>query len=124
MYMYSLSNVFQGDLSHKHAAVLAGLGEIVINTLLINPKHGTRLMLVSVVTNAMVQPDSLFTKSLCTRSECKKCVTACPVRTISSSGGIYKGKCAKYYRQHSDIYFGTWGLYFCRECRRVCPVPE
>lgn len=103
--------MFQGDLSYKHVAVLVGQREIGINTLLINPNHGTRLMFVSVVTNTTVQPDSPFTKSLCSRSECKKCVTACPVRAISSSGGIYKEKYEKYYRQDSDIYFETWGTF-------------
>ena len=124
MYMDALSGVLRGDLSHKHAAMLAGLGEIGLNTLLINPTHGIRLMLVSVVTNAPIQPAPPLRGSLCPRSECLKCVTACPVKAISSSGEIDKEKCAKYYRRHPDIYFETWGLYLCRECRRVCPVAE
>ena len=124
LYMDGLTGLFRGDLSHKHAAMLAGLGEIGLNTLLINPTYGIRLMLVSVVTNAPVLPDSPYTESLCPRSECLKCVTACPVKAISSSGEIDKEKCAKYYRRYPDIYFETWGLYFCRECRTVCPVPE
>jgi epoxyqueuosine reductase QueG len=124
LYMDGLTGVFRGDLSHKHTAMLAGLGEIGIHSLLINPTYGTRLKLVSVVTKAPVRPGSPFTESLCPRSECLKCVTACPVKAISSSGEIDKEKCAKYYRRYPDIYFETWGLYFCRECRRVCPVPQ
>jgi len=124
MYMDALSGILRGDLSHKHTAMLAGLGEMGLNTLLINPTYGTRLKLVSVVTNAPVQADSPFSESLCPRSECLKCVTACPVKAISSSGAIDKDKCAKYYRRYPDIYFETWGLYLCRECRRVCPVPQ
>lgn len=122
MYMDALSGVFRGDLSHKHAAMLAGLGEIGINTLLIHPKYGTRLALASIVTNAPLVPDQPFKETLCLRSECLKCVSACPVHAISSSGEIDKLKCARHYRQHADIYFETWGLYFCRECRKVCPV--
>jgi len=122
--MDALSGVFRGDLSHKHAAMLAGLGDLGVNTLLINPKYGNHLMLVSIVTNAPLQSDAPFAKLLCPRSECLKCVTACPVKAISHSGEVDKIKCNKYSRRHSDIYFETWGLYFCRECRRVCPFPE
>lgn len=43
---------------------------------------------------------------------------------ISSSGAIDKDKCTKYYRRCPDIYFETLGLYLCRECRRVWPVPQ
>jgi epoxyqueuosine reductase len=124
MYMDAMAGEVRGDLSHKHTAMLAGLGEIGVNTLLIHPKFGPHLMLVSVVTNAPVKPDSPFTESLCPRSKCLRCVTACPVKAIYPSGEINKLKCAKYYRQHSDIYFETWDLYFCRECRKVCCIPE
>lgn len=122
MYMDALSGEFRGDLSHKHAAMLAGLGEIGINTLLLNPQFGIRLSLVSVITNATVLPDSPFTGSLCLGSECLKCVRACPVGALSPTGEIDKEKCAKHYRQHPDIFFETWGLYFCRECRKLCPI--
>jgi epoxyqueuosine reductase QueG len=103
MYMDALSGVFRGDLSHKHTAMLAGLGEIGIHSRLINPTYGTRLKLVSVVTNSPVQPDSPFTESLFPRSECMECVTACPVKAINSSGAIDKEKCAKYLRRYPDI---------------------
>ena len=109
-----------GDLSHKHSAMLAGLGEIGINTLLINPKYGTRLMLGSVVTNAPVKPDKPFTETVCLGSKCLKCVAVCPVQALSPSGEIDKARCAKYYRQYPEIYFETWGIYACRECRKVC----
>jgi len=124
MYMDAMAGELEGDLSHKHTAMLAGLGEIGVNTLLIHPRFGPHLMLVSIVTNAPVKPDSPFKESLCLRSKCLKCVTACTVKALSPSGKINKLKCAKYYRQQSDIYFETWGLYFCRECRKVCPVPK
>jgi epoxyqueuosine reductase len=124
LYMDAMAGELRGDLSHKHTAMLAGLGEIGVNTLLIHPKFGPHLMLVSIVTNAPLKPDSPFAESLCPRSKCMKCVTACPVKAISPSGEINRLKCVKYYRQHSDIYFETWGLYFCRECRKVCSIPE
>lgn len=122
MYMDALAGIFRGDLSHKHTAVLAGLGEMGANTLLLNPEFGNRLMLSSVVTNAPLVPDQPFRGKICLGEKCLKCVQACPVKAIKSSGEIEKIKCAKYYRAHGDIYMETWGLYYCRECRRVCPV--
>jgi epoxyqueuosine reductase QueG len=124
MYMAALAGELKGDLSHKHTAVLAGLGEIGVNTLLINPEFGNRLILSSIVTNAPLLQDKPFSDKLCQWGKCLKCVEVCPVKAISADGRIEKIKCAKYYRQHSDIYFETWGLYFCRECRKVCPIPE
>lgn len=118
--MDALSGVFRGDLSHKHAATLAGLGEIGVNTLLINPRFATRLMLVSIVTNAPLHPDSPLSGSLCLGPKCLKCVNACPVKAINSAGEVDKVKCSEFSRHHSDIYFETWGLYFCRDCRRAC----
>lgn len=124
MYMDAMSGVFRGDLSHKHTAMLAGLGEIGLNTLLINPKYGTRLLLASVVTDAPLSPDAPFGDVLCSRSGCLKCIKVCPVNALSESGNIDKLRCARHYRQYADIYFETGGLYFCRECRKVCPICE
>jgi epoxyqueuosine reductase QueG len=124
MYMDALAGIFRGDLSHKHTAVLAGLGEIGVNTLLLNPAFGNRLLLSSVVTNAPLVPDQPFAGNICTREKCLKCVQVCPVKAIKTSGEIEKIKCAKYYRAHEDIYFETWGLYYCRECRKACPAGQ
>jgi epoxyqueuosine reductase QueG len=121
MYMAAMVGELRGDLSHKHAAVLAGLGEIGVNTLLINPEFGNRLMLSSIVTNAPLIQDKPFSKRLCKGEECLRCVEVCPVRAITPAGKIEEMKCSKYSRSHEEIYKETWGLYFCRECRRVCP---
>jgi epoxyqueuosine reductase len=122
MYMDALVGEFRGDLSHKHTAMLAGLGEIGMNSLLINPKFGNRLFLVSVVTNAPLTPDRPFAEALCGRQECLLCVKACPVRAILPDGRVDKIRCAKYYRPYEDLYKETWGVYFCHECRRICPA--
>lgn len=121
MYMAAMTGALMGDLSHKHAAVLAGLGEIGLNSLLIHPEFGNRLMLSSIVTNAPLIQDKPLSDKLCQREACLKCVEVCPVKAINPNGKIEKVKCAKYYRSHEDIYKETWGLYFCRECRQVCP---
>lgn len=53
-----------GDLSHKHAAVVAGLGVLGKNTLLITPQFGNRVNLVSIVTDLEIEPDAVLTDEL------------------------------------------------------------
>jgi len=64
-----------GDISHKHVAFAAGLGEFGMNNLLLTPKYGPRVRFASVLTNAPLNPDSLFEGSLC--DECG--IKACPI---------------------------------------------
>lgn len=115
-----------GDISHKHAAVLAGLGQMGKSSLLITPKYGNRVYVSSVITNAPVEPDMPFKEDLC--NDCVKCIEACPVGAISKSNvGIYMGdkyvekhKCFAYCRTNADVYQTAGGLYTCRICRSVC----
>ncbi len=44
------NQIGKGELSHKHAAVLAGLGVLGKSSLLLTPEYGNRVSLVSVVT--------------------------------------------------------------------------
>ena len=41
-----------GILSHRHAAVQAGIGEFALNNMLTTPQFGSRVRLVSIVTEA------------------------------------------------------------------------
>lgn len=49
-----------GSFSHRHAAVLAGLGEISAASYVVVPKFGPRIRLTSVITTACLEPDSMF----------------------------------------------------------------
>ncbi len=44
-----------GVFSHRHAAVLAGLGEIGLSNLLITPQFGARVRLVSIITEVPLE---------------------------------------------------------------------
>jgi|Deesub1362A_J573_1020465.scaffolds.fasta_scaffold00105_51 epoxyqueuosine reductase QueG len=114
-----------GDISHKHAAVYAGLGQIGKNSLLITPEYGNRVYLASIVTNAPMSYDIPFKKQFCDK-ECQKCIEACPVRAIPKDGSalIDKMKCYLYCKTQKERYPITKGLYSCRECRRVCPFSK
>src|SRR3972149_5610001 len=46
------TRLLMGDLSFRHAAVMAGLGEIGLNQLLVTPQYGPRVWLQAVITTA------------------------------------------------------------------------
>ncbi len=109
----------KGELSHKHAAVLAGLGVLGKSSLLLIPEYGNRINLVSVVTTAALEGDPLYEGTLCPEN-CRLCIDACPAGAIKDSARVDQKQCRKY-----ENWFNPEGIFFfgCWECRRVCPVP-
>jgi ferredoxin len=70
------------DFSNRHAAVAAGLGEFGLHALCITPKFGMRQRFVSVITEAELEPDPMYSgPALC--DKCMLCVKSCPVKAIS-----------------------------------------
>jgi epoxyqueuosine reductase len=113
-----------GILSHRHAAVHAGLGEMALNNLLTTPQFGSRIRLVSIVTEAPLEADPPFEENLCLekRRECKlACVRNCPVQAISEEGMIDKAKCLHYQEQ-----IMPWSAVElrCGVCVASCPIGE
>lgn len=73
-------------ISHRHAAVAAGLGEFGWSGLVLTPQWGPRQRFVSVITRAELEPDPIYSgPQLCKRDECKICVKACPIHAISEN---------------------------------------
>ena len=66
---------------HKIAATSAGLGWIGRNGLLINPEHGPRLSLATVLTDAPLKTDGPIEESRC--GKCRLCVEHCPSEAIT-----------------------------------------
>ncbi len=72
------------DFSHRHAAVATGLGELGFSGLLLTPEFGTRQRVNSLITDAPLAPDPMYTgPSLCDRNLCGKefghpCLNSCP----------------------------------------------
>lgn len=66
------------------AAYLAGLGEIGYSKLFLSPRFGPRCRLGVVLTEAALEPDSIYDgPRLCDR--CMACVADCPGQAISST---------------------------------------
>jgi epoxyqueuosine reductase len=73
------------DFMHKHAAVAAGLGEFGLNRLLLTPQFGAHQRIVSIITNASLDPDPMYVgNKLCNRKECRdSCVSVCPMKAFN-----------------------------------------
>ena len=66
-------------VSHKKLAVLAGLGHIGRNNLLVHPAFGSRLRLVTVLTDMPLEA-GIQTKADC--GTCAACLASCPAEAI------------------------------------------
>ena len=69
----------RGHLSHKHVARTAGLGWIGRNNLLVNEQFGSRIRLVTILTDLPLKIDS---PSLTHCGSCHNCLSVCPAGAI------------------------------------------
>ena len=68
-----------GHVSHKMIARFAGLGWIGRNILLVNPRYGSRVRYVSILTDMPLKIDGENPDSC---GSCRKCISACPAGAI------------------------------------------
>jgi len=108
----------RGDLSHRHAAVLAGFGSLGKSGMLLTPEFGNRVNLASVITNVTLEGDPLLRNDLCI-PDCDRCIKACPANAIRGDGTVIQKECRKF---HSITTARGFKLFACWECRKVCPV--
>lgn len=106
----------RGLISMKHAAVLAGLGTLGKNTLLLNEEYGNLLTLGAILTELDL-PSDPPAESICLEG-CSICLQNCPVQALDG--------------QHADQLkcrlntYGTNARGFntvnCNRCRITCPM--
>jgi epoxyqueuosine reductase QueG len=142
-----------GDVSLRHAAVAAGLGNFGRNNLVIHPKMGSRVLFSAVITDLELPSDPVVTEKLC--NDCMACVEKCPGRALDVEGKTDDMKCLKNSQPYgigSSIRFWSkfaestteeqkkmvrdvnfWRLYqagfigfqyFCFNCIKSCPVGQ
>ncbi|KUO41388.1 MAG: hypothetical protein APZ16_02500 [Candidatus Hadarchaeum yellowstonense] len=117
--------LMMGDLSLKHAAVVAGIGEFGLNNLVLTPQFGPRVLLGAVVTSAPIKPDPPLKIQLCDR--CGACLKACPTGALKDPKGynrekgwtIDKHRCFHYIY---EVLEPRYGHYSCGLCIKACPV--
>jgi len=71
-----------GDISHRHAAVQAGLGRIGLSHNFLHPRFGARVRLGSVLTTAPLVPDEPLKEEICIGEKCGKCMESCPGKAL------------------------------------------
>lgn len=106
----------RGLISMKHAAVLAGLGTLGKNTLLLNETYGNLLILGALLTDLDLPSDPLA-ESICIDG-CSLCLKSCPVQALDGLHADQK-KCRQHTSQTTAKGYSTLE---CNVCRTICPV--
>jgi epoxyqueuosine reductase len=92
-------------LPHKTVATRAGLGWIGKSNLLVTRPYGPAVRLVTVLTDAPIEPGKPINESLC--SHCTHCIDACPAHA-------HTGETWKAGMKREDLY----DAFACREMAR------
>jgi epoxyqueuosine reductase QueG len=105
----------KGLLSFKGAAVLAGLGMIGQNSLLITPQYGPRVRLACLLTDAELAPAEMLAENPC--DGCGDCLKTCPAGALAEPAD---GQAFSINRFACCAYRGSAGA--CSTCVQSCPV--
>ena len=118
---YSIS---KGGIFFKDAAVIAGLGVMGKNNLVITPEHGPRVRFGALWIYEWLEPIGSKGFDPCAGCE-MPCRTACPQEAFA--GGLYhKARCKK--QMGKDERSAIKGILkgveikYCRECEFACPI--
>lgn len=81
------------DISLRHAAVAAGLGNFGRHNLVISPLFGTRIIFTAILTDMELASDPPITEVLC--NKCGLCVESCPAHALDEEGKTDNLKCLR-----------------------------
>ena len=132
---------YMGSFSERHAAELAGLGQIGLSGCLITREFGANVRLGSVLTTAALPSDPPCEERLCVPEKCGYlCMRICPWEAISKEGSLSHFRCAGkrsghdigYYKKVSslpDLLFSSKAMAYtdagpttCAICQIRCPM--
>ncbi|MCL4533601.1 MAG: hypothetical protein M1370_00360 [Bacteroidetes bacterium] len=114
----------RGLISHRHAAVRAGLGEFGLNNIVVTPQFGPHVRFVTVLTEAELPADPLLAEKACLGVGCSICVEDCP-GAISLRDGFDQRAVWYDTPARTDIpkCREARSVHFCLgRCMRKCPV--
>jgi epoxyqueuosine reductase len=113
-------------LMERDYAVLAGIGWIGKNTLLLHRKLGSYFFLAAFLTDVDLDADEPFEKDHC--GTCSACLEACPTQAFTGPRVMDASRCISYltieHRGPIDpdlsLQMGDW-IFGCDVCQLVCP---
>jgi epoxyqueuosine reductase len=108
----------------REGAARAGIGFYGKNTLLITQRHGSWVVLGTLVTDVVVEPSASLGLDC---GSCRLCIDACPTGALDEPGTLDSTRCLSYWTQAPDAipvdYRPEIGasVYGCDICQDVCP---
>jgi epoxyqueuosine reductase len=116
--------VDENDHVDREAAARSGVGFYGKNTLLITRRHGSWVVLGTLITEAELDP----TQPLGTDcGECRLCIDACPTGALDEPGVLDATRCLSYWTQSRAPFPVEFRealedrVYGCDICQDVCP---
>ncbi len=107
----------RGHLSHKEVAQQAGLGWIGRNNLLVNPEFGSRIRLVTVLTDFPLSSDKPIEDGC---GDCRDCLEICPAGAIKERVKDFN-RLACYEKLDEFRKVCNIGHHICGICVKACP---
>jgi len=108
----------------REAAARSGVGFYGKNTLLITRRHGSWVVLGTLVTDAELEPTPPLDLDC---GECRLCIDACPTGALDEPGTLDSTRCLSYWTQAAAPPPGEYRaelgaqVYGCDICQDVCP---
>jgi epoxyqueuosine reductase len=108
----------------REAAARAGVGFYGKNTMIITRRHGSWVVLGTLVTDAEIEPTPRLELDC---GECRLCIDACPTGALDEPGVLDSTKCLSYWTQSRQEIPEEYGpalgsqVYGCDICQDVCP---
>jgi ferredoxin len=110
----------RAHLSHKHVGRSAGLGWFGRNNLLVNPEHGARFRLVTVLTDMPLEPEVPLDRDC---GLCRACAAACPAGAIKDTREDFDHRaCYETLKEFRKKGYTT--QFICGICVRDCRGPK
>jgi epoxyqueuosine reductase len=108
----------------REAAARSGVGFYGKNTLLITRKHGSWVVLGTLVTTAELEATPSLDLDC---GSCRLCIDACPTGALDDPGTVDANRCLSYWTQSKHPVPGPYRealedrVYGCDICQDVCP---
>lgn len=88
------TNIIAADISLRHAARGAGLGNFGRHNIIVHPMMGSKVIFTAILTDLEIQPDTPLKEELCLECiGCDICVKECPVHALDEENKTDVMKC-------------------------------